>query len=361
MQPGVYQSITRRPLMEMLAFDIGGANIKAAHQHGDVWTRPFALWKHPHELVNQLKKLAQSAPPFDQLAITMTGELCDCFPTKRDGVAHILNAIEQLARNRPVHVWQVDGCFVDPATACANPSLCSSANWHALATFIAHDYTKDLGLLIDTGSTTTDIVPFQDGQLACIGLSDTDRLTTGGLVYVGSERTSLMALGPDVNWRGKRCRLMAEHFATIADAILLADDAILERPDDHDTADGKPMTRHFATTRLLRIIGADTEMTDHVQTSKLATQFVDQAIKRITSSIKQVLPDHSPTRIIISGSGESLAHAAAKTVFPQTPIARLSDHIGPEASRAACAHALLQLHQFHFSTEPDPFATERLA
>ncbi len=335
--------------MELLAFDIGGANIKAAHQHGGAWIRPFALWKHPHELVNQLKELAQFAPSFDQLAITMTGELCDCFPTKRDGVSHILGVTKQLARNRPVNVWQMDGRFVNPATACANPGLCSSANWHALATFIARKHPKGLGLLIDTGSTTTDIVPFEDGQLACIGLSDTDRLTTGGLVYVGAERTSLMALGPDVNWRGKQCRLMAEHFATIADAILLADDAILERPEEHDTADGKPMTRHYATTRLLRIIGADTEMTDPAQTSRLAMQFVDQAIKRITSAIKQVLPDQPPARIIISGSGESLAHAAATTAFPQTPTSRLSDHIGPEASQAACAHALLQLHQVYFS------------
>ena len=40
----------------------------------------------------------------------------------------------------------------------------AAANWHALATFTARLFPAGLSLLIDTGSTTTDIIPILDGS-----------------------------------------------------------------------------------------------------------------------------------------------------------------------------------------------------
>src|ERR1051325_11715665 len=98
-------------LASVLALDIGGANLKMAHSAGLAMQRPFALWKQPHRLAAALRDLLAEAPTFDRLAITMTGELCDCYATKREGVCAILDAVEAVVGNRPWHVWTTAGDF----------------------------------------------------------------------------------------------------------------------------------------------------------------------------------------------------------------------------------------------------------
>ncbi len=59
--------------MNVLGLDIGGANLKAAHSRGGVRLRPFALWKDPAGLPGALRELLRGWPPFDRVAVTMTG------------------------------------------------------------------------------------------------------------------------------------------------------------------------------------------------------------------------------------------------------------------------------------------------
>ena len=47
----------------------------------------FGLWEKPGELPLKLAALAATLPAAEALAITMTGELCDCFDSKRTGVS----------------------------------------------------------------------------------------------------------------------------------------------------------------------------------------------------------------------------------------------------------------------------------
>src|SRR5437763_5240199 len=97
-------------MIPVLGLDIGGANLKAAHSGGPARLRPFSLWKQPDRLADELSALIADWPPFEQLAVTMTGELCDCFATRREGVLHILAAVERVAPV-PVAVWHLDGEF----------------------------------------------------------------------------------------------------------------------------------------------------------------------------------------------------------------------------------------------------------
>src|SRR5919201_1892665 len=96
----------------VLALDVGGANLKAAHSRGAACLRPFALWKDPAGLPGALRALLGRMPLHDLLAVTMTGELCDCFETKRQGVNAILDAVEAVADGTPVRVWRTDGRLV---------------------------------------------------------------------------------------------------------------------------------------------------------------------------------------------------------------------------------------------------------
>ena len=124
-------------MKRVLGLDIGGANLKMAHTDGTARTVPFELWRQSTKLPAALRELVAIAPPFDEVAATMTGELCDCFATKREGVHAILAALRKAIPNRPLRVWRNDGRFVDVDTAADTPRQVASANWLALATYRA--------------------------------------------------------------------------------------------------------------------------------------------------------------------------------------------------------------------------------
>ena len=101
----------------ILGLDVGGANLKAAAADGRAVSVPFPLWKQPDRLPAVLAELAGRFPEADAFAVTMTGELCDCFENKRQGVNAILDAVEGAGGGAPVRVWATDGRFVDVAAA----------------------------------------------------------------------------------------------------------------------------------------------------------------------------------------------------------------------------------------------------
>src|SRR5437867_2499414 len=100
-------------MAHVVGLDIGGANLKAAHTSGSARAIPFALWKSPDLLPDILAKLLADLPSSDVLAVTMTGELCDCFADKREGVRTILDAAGRVAGHRRVRVWTNQERFVD--------------------------------------------------------------------------------------------------------------------------------------------------------------------------------------------------------------------------------------------------------
>ena len=80
---------------------------------GQARTLPFELWKRPDELGQVLAALAATFPPCDRVALTMTAELCDCYPTKAVGVNAVLDAVLDAFPGRPIAVWGIDGRFHD--------------------------------------------------------------------------------------------------------------------------------------------------------------------------------------------------------------------------------------------------------
>src|SRR5437764_887860 len=133
----------------VLGLDIGGANLKAAHSDGTARSFPFALWKDPAGLADVLGALVRSSPPHDLLAVTMTGELCDCFESKRHGVSAILDAVEGVARGTPTRVWCNDGRLLDLKEARAVPLRVAGSNWLALGSFAGRYHPRGVALLVD--------------------------------------------------------------------------------------------------------------------------------------------------------------------------------------------------------------------
>ena len=99
-------------LMKWLALDIGGANLKAADGEGFAVSQPFPLWENSRQLADALRALVALVPRVDHVAATMTGELADCFTTKAEGVAFILNALSVAADGRHTRVYLTNGKLV---------------------------------------------------------------------------------------------------------------------------------------------------------------------------------------------------------------------------------------------------------
>lgn len=331
--------------MRILGLDIGGANLKAAASDGRCVSRPFAVWKHSQQLAHELAKIVAEFEPVDLVAMTTTAELADCFATKAEGVEHVVRAVECAAGDKPVFVWQTAGEFVDPQTAREFPMLTAAANWHALATWAAR-IAEASAILIDVGSTTTDIIPIQHGQPIPRGLTDRERLQSGELVYSGVWRTPLCAIAHSVPFRDGYCPLAAELFATMLDVYLMLGE-IPEDPSQHETANGRPATKAAAHDRIARSLCCDrTELTCE-EAEQVAKFLADVQRQRIRGALDRVLRSlGSPCRsVLISGSGDFLA-ARIVAEHPQlktAEILRLADQSGPDASHAACAFAIARL------------------
>src|SRR5439155_7207423 len=113
----------------------------------------------------------------------------------------------------------------------------AAANWLALATMAARLVPDGRGLLIDIGTTTTDLIPLDQGRAAARGRTDTERLQNGELVYAGVRRTPVCALATELPYHGVSTGLAAELFASTLDVYLTLDE-IASDPKDLSTAHG---------------------------------------------------------------------------------------------------------------------------
>jgi probable H4MPT-linked C1 transfer pathway protein len=351
----------------ILGLDIGGANLKMAHSDGTAASVPFELWKQPRKLPAALRALVATASPFDEVAVTMTGELCDCFETKHQGVLAILDALRKLAVRQSIRVWRNDGQFVDLDSAAATTHQVAAANWLAVATYAGRLVPTGPAVLIDVGSTTTDLVPLKDGKPVPQARTDPQRLQSRELVYTGVRRTPIFAVMRQPHWYPS---LAAEWFATMLDVYLLSGD-LPENPSDCGTADGRPATKPFAHARLARLRCSDSAEMPLRETKRLAKQAAQAQTKEVLDALFQVVWQlgEYPAAFVLSGSGEFLARRVANRydrvarvdgkgmtpywyrcrptkVPPGTSRPghiRLSARLGAECSSAACAYAVAVL------------------
>ena len=145
----------------------------------------------------------------------MTGELVDLFADRSEGVGRLTDFILAHFPGRHMRFYGSEAGFLAPAEAKAEAA---KGGLGQLARHRAHLARRgETGLLVDIGSTTTDILPIAGGAVHCEGFSDETRMILDELVYTGVTRTPVMALATSVPFAGQRQRLMAEYFATAAD------------------------------------------------------------------------------------------------------------------------------------------------
>lgn len=327
-----------------VGWDLGGAHLKRVvlDDHGRITdARQLAcpLWRGLEHLTAALESAHEPADVYH--AVTMTGELCDNFGSRAAGVAAIAETVGRvLGRDRTgLYAGSAGWLTVDTLNN-NNARNCASANWYAMAAAVAA--RRPDALLIDVGSTTTDLVPITNGGVACRGFDDASRLRCAELVYTGIVRTPLMALADAAPCDGEMHGLAAEYFANTADIYRLRGE-LPKDADLHDTADGEDRSLASSARRVMRMLGMDfageTQRARRVADYFAYRQFelLQRALLRVTSGMSGEC-----TTIVAAGAGHFLVERlAAFNAIDCVNFASLFDIAGADPHLVAtCAPAV---------------------
>jgi probable H4MPT-linked C1 transfer pathway protein len=244
----------------------------------------------------------------------------------------------------------VDGRFVSPAHARRQPLSVAASNWAATAREVARHHPD--ALLVDIGTTTTDIVPIRGGHVVARGRTDPERLAAGELVYMGAVRTPAEAIASRVPLGATTAGVSAEGFAVAGDVYVWRGELATE---DYGgpTPDGRPADRAFAGERLARVVCADREMLDDAAVSAIADALARAQRARIAESLLRVRSRHPSLHMaVVTGLGAFLAAAAAREAGLE--VVYLSAHLGDAAARCAPAASVALLLERDLRHGPAP-------
>lgn len=332
--------------VEIAGWDIGGANTKAALiTRGTVRTfsRFCALWEDPYRLRQVVATIGTELAAPRTMGVTMTAELADCFPTKSEGVAFVLDLLEEVFPHTKLHVFTVQGTFCSPPEARRRALQVASANWRATAEVVAAEVPN--AVLVDVGTTTTDLVPIRSGQIAARGRTDLERLQAGELVYTGAVRTPLCSLARSLPFRGGRVGTAAEFFAQSGDVHLWLGN-LVDESYTCATPDGRGTSRSDVAGRLARMVCADPSLLDEREITDIARYFAERQVRYLTAALRRIqarFGSRRPDTVVAAGLGDFLARAAAEVTGLHHES--LAERWGPAASRAAPAVAVARLLQ----------------
>ena len=300
-----------------LGIDIGGANTKAASSDGSyVASIYLPLWRDA-DLHGALERIRSEAPA-GRVAVTITGELADCYASKKEGIGHISGVVRSVFPD--VVFYGSDGSFHRDTD---DAQLFSAANWSASARYVGRVHGDVL--FVDIGSTTTDIIPVI-GSRPVAGLTDFERLARSELIYAGALRTNLAALLRRVRVRGAEARTASELFAVTGDAYLLLGKI---SQDDYtcDTPDGCGKRPEDAARRVARLACCDLSELDMDDVQEIAGQAYRSQLDDLVDAIQTVAEKHGLKRAAICGLGAFLARDALGELempFTQMPDVRVS-------------------------------------
>jgi probable H4MPT-linked C1 transfer pathway protein len=341
--------VRKKSLVDVLGYDIGGANTKAAFisaKNGKVRdvrvaVEYFPVWKEPEKLPSVLLTLKQrlSADRLDALGVTMTAELSDAYQTKREGVHHIIGCVKQAFPDVPIYVLNTDSKLESVDVAIREPLGVAAANWAATGWLVAQ-YLNDC-VVVDVGSTSTSIIPIANGQVAASGKTDLEKLMCGELIYTGSLRTNVTAIVHSISIRNVVAGVASELFAASGDVHLVLGNISVEDYTS-ETADGRGKTVPEASARLARVVCADTEMLTKQEIINIAKYIYSEQVKQVGAGLAKVYTNIKQRAlgkvpVAITGLGKDfLARKAAESINADA-IVDLSTLVQTEAVLATPA------------------------
>jgi (4-(4-[2-(gamma-L-glutamylamino)ethyl]phenoxymethyl)furan-2-yl)methanamine synthase len=305
--------------IDLVGWDIGGAHLKAAGLSGNrvaaIEQEPCPLWQsigHFHGAIDEILKRLTPTPHCTHV-LTMTGELVDLFGSRGEGVVALIDAFTKHCPAERVRLFAGSERLLSPGPLAGEQlAAIASANWRATGLLTAKEVRDTL--LVDVGSTTSDFLLIQNGELRGRGYADDERLRYDELEYCGVVRTPLMALAERVPLAGEWVGIMNEHFATTSDVYRLCGE-LPEHADQMPSADGRDKSADGSARRLARMVGRDAQTLDFTAWVRLARYFRERQLIRLQGASelqmsRGLLEDSAP--LVGAGVGRFLVQELAR-------------------------------------------------
>jgi len=373
-----------------MGWDIGGAHLKNALYHrksASLHTRHVAtpLWqgrtileracrdaityattwaqhgaRHGAQQTTQHRSHAPHDRPSRPLwhhIVTMSGEVADIFSNRREGVIHIMETlcalIKQDDNEHHVSFYNQRGEKTSLHSASTEPLAYASSNWRATAHFAAMYNPHPCLLLLDIGSTTSDITPIHHHTPLSHGHDDYTRLRHRELFYSGVIRTPLMACASHICFDSQPMPVCAELFATSGD-IYLYNDSLPLAYHHMPTADGRGKSRKESIQRIARMIGRDSTTLSPTQQDALVKAFQAKHLQKLCDACLFViktppfithLQRHQPHELAlwVTGCGhvlsEEIAQGLRHALSMPIRLCRLADIVLSSYPSCRATHA----------------------
>lgn len=313
--------------MLSLGLDLGGAHTKAVLLRGEEveasLLRYLPLWKERGNLGKLLRELKGWGA--EGVGVVMTGELADVFRTREEGVRELAGEVGRVWRK--ALFLTLRGELVGMREVLSNPLSVAASNWVASGLVVAREFPDSL--LVDVGSTTTDLIPLVGGRVANLGSTDFQRLRRGELVYTGVVRTPVPCVLGEVEGVG----VAAEDFATMGDVYLLLG-KLGPREYTSETPDGRGKDVESCRRRLARAFCSDPEEVGEGFLRRCARALHREQVRRVAERMRGVVERYGleGCPAVLSGVGRMILgrEAAARAGFKK--VVDLGRRWGEEAA-----------------------------
>ena len=340
------------PERTTIGWDIGGAHVKACLLQGgkvvDVAQWGCPLWQGLDHLVQALQAAHARWPALDaaQHAVTMTGEMVDLFPDREAGVRGIAAALAARLPARPgaLHFFAGDAGWCAAADVARHWEHIASANWLATARHAALVFPQ--GVLVDIGSTTTDLIAFGNERVLTTSRTDAERLVSGELAYHGVVRPPVGAVAHPRPRGGPPPQRLEEILTHPADVYRLCGE-LDPAHDLYPSADNAAKTLPATRQRLARMVGLDERDASAEEWLELAQAWRTAQVEAIGSQLRRVLAAHALSSreavIVSAGCGAflvpELAAVAATGASAPHRFAAYGNDVANVAPHAAAGTA----------------------
>ena len=335
----------------ILGIDVGGANTKVATSDGSFVRLIYApLWRNKAVIYDVLadvkRRLEAEGKGIEAVGVVMTGEICGCFNTKREGVLYIKKVVSTMFEN--VKFFNTDCAFKNSSSGGEDPLSFAATNWLASAKFLSEQYKN--AIFVDIGSTTTDVIPIVEGKVKA-KRTDLERLKYGELIYSGVLRTGVAHLLKRVKVRGEEYGTSSELFTITADAYLVLgcitnDDYRCEKPcnyfvNEEVKKENEDKNRISAMQRLARVLCSDLEEIGEEGAVGIAEQVKEAQVEELIDPIKRIKAKYGLEMVVSAGIGDFIAKEAADSL--NIEFLSLSSRYGKEISAVFPAYAVAKL------------------
>lgn len=269
----------------------------------------------------------------------MTAELSDAFRNKKEGVHFILDSASQSFKNEFNSVLNVRSELISVKKAKANPIEVAGANWVATGWLISQKIKNCI--IIDVGSTSTSIIPINNGKISNKGNTDFEKLMVGELVYTGLIRTNIAAIVQRIPIRKSEVTVSSEFFSQSGDVHLILGN-IDKKNYFANTPDDRGKNRIDAMQRLAKVICGDLDIISQSEIYTMAEYIYSKQIEQISDALKKVYlnlkeKNNQEIPIVVTGIGKVILAKKAAQLLGLKKIIDINKIIGNNSYQASPA------------------------